>query len=236
MNGASMNDADRIRRLREQAESMLSAPPTVVGSDDTGLVEVQLDGAGRVTAVEVHREWARRLGPESIGRAVVSAAGDAVTRRATVFADQITNPAPAPARSPEPRFSPEPDPPRDNERRGAQLLDLMSTLDQALAEIDVLTDRLEALATREITGRSASGRVTVTITGQQLVAVEPDGRWLREDPTGRQVADEIESACRTAYAAAAQQTEAAEAESPHVAEVRALTRDPREFVRRLGLG
>ena len=62
-----MNDADRIRRLREQAESMLSAPPTVVGSDDTGLVEVQLDGAGRVTAVEVHREWARRLGPESIG-------------------------------------------------------------------------------------------------------------------------------------------------------------------------
>jgi len=229
-----MNDAEKLRQLREQAASLLSGPPTAIGSDDTGLVEVQLDSGGRVVAVEVHREWMRRLGPDALGRAVVAAAADAITRRATAFADQLAAPAPTPSFAPPlPPLSPSS---RDPERRGAELLGLMSTLDKALAEIDTLTDRLETLAAREIAGGSASGRVTVTMTGSQLVTVELDGRWLRQEPTGRQVADEIESACRQAYASLAQQTEAAEAQSPHVAEVRALTRDPREFVRRLGLG
>jgi len=227
-----MNDAEKLRQLREQAASLLSSPPTAIGSDDSGLVEVQLDSGGRVVAVEVHREWMRRLGPDALGRAVVAAAADAITRRATAFA----SPVPSFEAPPAPRPVAAPPPPRDPERRGAELLGLMSTLDKALAEIDTLTERLEALATREIAGGSASGRVTVTMTGAQLVTVELDGRWLRQEPTGRQVADEIESACRQAYSSLARQTEAAEAQSPHVAEVRALTRDPQEFVRRLGLG
>jgi hypothetical protein len=215
----------------------------VVGSDGSGLVEVGLDAAGRVAAVEVHRDWARRLGPELLGPAVVAAAADATARSAPSLAPAgplsagplSAGPVPAgPVPAGRLVSGPLVSGPRAIGSDG--LRDLLSTLDAALAEVDVLVEGLVAVNAGEVVGAGASGRVSVTITGSRLAGVTFDRGWLADGPTGRQVGGEIEAACRSAYATVDRERAAAEARAPHVAEVLALVSDPGEFVRRLGLG
>ncbi|MBO3736943.1 hypothetical protein [Actinoplanes flavus] len=73
--------------------------------------------------------------------------------------------------------------------------------------------------------------MTVTLTGPNLTGVEVEDRWLRSDADGRDIADEVESACRQGYRAI--DDEAAAAPTPHLDAIRDLARDPQEFLRRL---
>lgn len=233
-----MNDADRLRELQQDAASMIRQPAAAGGADETGTVEVRIDSAGRLGGVEIHRDWSRRLGAESIGSAVVAAIADAVTKRASAWAEDAGQPSAAslpetaptaPARRMEAQRG-------SNHDRSVALHDLMAMVNGALAEADALMERLEALAQRPIVGRSGAGRVTVTVTGSQIVNIEIQLRWLQQEPIGRQIADEIEAACRQAYEIEAKLAADAAARSPHVAELRDLAHDPQELVRRLGLG
>jgi DNA-binding protein YbaB len=233
-----VDSEQRLRRLQQEAAALIRRPAAATGADGTGMVEVRVDDAGRLSQVDIHREWGYRIGDESLGRAVLAAFADAGSRRATEWAEAVQRPAVvgrAETDAAPPRRRPE-RPLAGFEERAATLRELTDLMDGALAEIDTLTDRLETLAQRTVEASSATGRVTVRLTGAQLIEVDITQRWLRLAPTGREIADEIEAACRRAYEIEAELAADAAAQAPRTAAVRALARDPQEFVRRLGLG
>ncbi|MBB3093819.1 DNA-binding protein YbaB [Actinoplanes campanulatus] len=226
-----MSGLDDLRRLQDTARSLVREPRPAIGMEETGTVEVRVDETGRLDAVEIHRDWRRRLSPEAVAPAVLAAAGDALTKQATAWAEAMQSPPPPvrPAAGPtappvRPRFEQAPDP---------RLHELLWTVTEAFAELRAYTEHAQAAAQRTTTGRSHSGRVTVTLTGSHLTTVEIDERWLRSEASGRQMADEIEAACRQAYRAIAADDEAAAAGTPHLNEVRELARDSQNFIRRV---
>ncbi|MBW6433846.1 YbaB/EbfC family nucleoid-associated protein [Actinoplanes hulinensis] len=227
-----MDQWDELRRLQREAGSLVHEPRPAIGADDTGTVEVRVDGAGRIDAVEVHRDWRRRLSPEAVGPAVLAAAGDALTKQATALAVDALRPSPPP-RPPAESPGPPPSPHLSRDGPDPRLHELLVTVTDAIGELHAYTEHMEAVATRTTIGRTRSGRVTVTFTGRHLTAVEIDFRWLGAEADGRQIADEVEAACREAYRVIAAEDEAAAARTPHLTAVRDLARDPREFLRRI---
>ncbi|GGN76087.1 hypothetical protein GCM10010112_47970 [Actinoplanes lobatus] len=226
-----MSGLDDLRRLQSAAQSFVREPRSAIGMDETGTVEVRVDETGRLDAVEIHRDWRRRFSPEAVAPAVLAAAGDALAKQAAAWAEDVRRPPPParPAAGPtgpavRPRFDGAPDP---------RLHDLLRTVTEAFAEIGAYAEHVQASAQRTTTGRSHSGRVTITLTGSHLTTVEIDERWLRSEASGRQVADEIEAACRQAYRAIAADDEATSTRTPHLDEVRRLARDPENFIRRV---
>jgi DNA-binding protein YbaB len=225
-----LDSVERLRRLQREAESQIRRPEAATGTDASGTVQVRVDDAGRLDAVEIHEDWQRRLGAESIARAVLTAAGDAVARRAMNWAERTPRPpdsGPATAATP---------PTRSSAGRAESMHELVQMLSRALAELDTLAGQLRTAAGRQVTGCSSSGRVTVTVAGSQVVEVTIDTGWLRSAPGGRQVADEIQSACREAYDAEAANLATAMKQAPHATAVRDLAQNPKELLRRLGLG
>ncbi|MDT5049043.1 MAG: hypothetical protein QOG75_4941, partial [Mycobacterium sp.] len=215
--------------------ALLHRPAAATGVDPSGTVEVRVDDAGRLSQVDVHRDWGRRVG-DALGQAVLAAFSDAVTRRAAQWATAMSGPPvsespgdhdPAPHRRSSPRAG--------DAQRAQMLRELTELMDGALGELDALAERLETLAQRAVEGRSPTGRVTARLTGTHLTGLEIALRWLRLGPTGREIGAEIEAACREAYETQAGLAADAAAQASHTAAVRELARDPHEFVRRLGL-
>ncbi|MEV0898441.1 YbaB/EbfC family nucleoid-associated protein [Actinoplanes sp. NPDC049802] len=227
-----MDQWDELRRLQREAASLVREPRPAIGTDDTGTVEVRVDGTGLIDAVEVHRDWRRRLSPERVGPAVLAAAGDALSKQATALAEDALRP-PRPSWPPVEAPGPPPSPHVSQDGPDPRLHELMLTVTDAIGELHVYAEHMGAVANRTTIGRTHSGRVTVTFTGRQLTAVEVDSRWLAAEAGGQQVADEVQAACREAYRTIAAEDEAAAARTPHLSAVRDMARDPQEFLRRL---
>ncbi|MBO3736942.1 hypothetical protein, partial [Actinoplanes flavus] len=143
-----MDGWDDLRRLQREVQSLVRERRASIGMDETGTVEVRVDESGRVDAVEIHRDWRRRLSPETVAPAVLAAAGNALTNQATAWAEDMRRPAPPATEpagtAPRPRFAGSvPDP---------RLHELLLTVTGAFAELGAHAGRVAAAAPRTTTG------------------------------------------------------------------------------------
>ncbi|GIF51355.1 hypothetical protein DFJ67_5107 [Asanoa ferruginea] len=190
-----------LQRLRREADDLnrrlAVGHQRAAGSsawDPAQAVRVVLDQSGRIEAVEVAPEWARRVGADRLGTAVVAAADAATQRWSEAWAGGIdeadqtdTAPRDAPApQQPAGRLSPD-------YARG-----LFYVLKDSFAQLDQLAAEAERNAREGRTTADEQGHVTVTVEGQRLSAVRLDEAWLTS--TGaQQLGEQITAAVKTAF-------------------------------------
>jgi DNA-binding protein YbaB len=203
------------------------------GHDATELVTVAVDADGRVTDVELDREWDRTIDPRTLGAAVVEAVNAATVHRVTEWADRVAEAGEEPA---------EPEPPRTHRPvtinpSTAAVEDLLYLLHRVGQETNP-TDRgrrRDPVPARPpvVKGRSEGGHVVVVLDGRTVteVRVETNSMWLG-GANHLEVASELRGAFEAAYRRAAEEAPARRTDSA-VAELQALTADPQEFVARL---
>ncbi|GIG89599.1 YbaB/EbfC family nucleoid-associated protein [Plantactinospora endophytica] len=246
-----MSAEQNIHRLGREVERVSwqldGSDITGTGADESGLVRVWLDGSGQLGRVEIGRNWWRDLGPEllsaSILEALDRAIGDRLAAWSVRVAEREAGEPPADWQPPAHRRSDSDSPERrgheqvagGGDRAGevAQVLDLLR---DAMSELDGYRQQVDDQARQQVLGSSGGGRVTVALTGGQVTQLEISLRWLREQPTGQSVAEEVRAACQDGYQRHSQQAAALSASSPAIAQVRDLAAHPMTLLRRLGLG
>ncbi|MDG4789886.1 YbaB/EbfC family nucleoid-associated protein [Micromonospora sp. WMMD1102] len=217
------------------------------GADESGLVQVSLDGTGQVREVKIGRDWWRDLGPERLQAAIVEALDRAVGDRLAAWSVQVAereaDEPPAgwqpPVRQRSEGDSPDrrdPDQPAGGDDRDSEVARVVDLLRDAMSELDGYRERVDDQAGRQVLGSGEGGRVTVAMTAGRVTQLEISQRWLREQPTGQSVAEEVEAACQDAYQRASQQAASLSAASPAISQVRELAAHPMALLRRLGLG
>lgn len=246
--GAQWAGAAGFEELRREAEELrrrfdVGEDPSAsyTGKDGSRTVRVTVDGNGCVRKVEIRRTWRDATGAEGLGAAVCEAYGDAVTQRLSAWGSAVADAENQPAvtreddrrdagRASDARTgSPVPPPSGDPVR---QILDLLDRADSELGEFE---RRLAEHMEREVEVRSPGRHVTVALRAGQVSRVDIDQPWLRTGAHEYRIAAELQDAFQAAY------DEARETSSPEalmgegaLAELQALSRNPRELFRRLG--
>jgi len=244
---------DALERLVDQsavfagrAEAAAGAAAGARGEDGSGTVHVTLDGAGRVSTVQVGARWKQRVGAAELGEAVREAVQAAAVERLTAwgeaFADDTAgaSPVPGPAgidrdgvagRLHELTSSGR----MSGEDTRAALLELLALVEDMERGIDEVSERLPAIGSTEHVGRSADWHVTVTLTGSgEVREVRYDRGWLTEAHEiniGRQTG----LAFAAAYEAAAREGVDRLIAGSRLGEVQRVTQDPFGLARRLRL-
>ena len=194
------------------------------GHDQTETVHVVLDGAASVTDVRVARGWQAKVDSRRFGQVVLEAVEAAGKAQLAAVAGQwvhnqdiVDEPEPAAV-----------EPIEINPSR-ATMDHLLNLLDRADSAIHALTAERPTPTT---TGRSAGGHVTVSLTGQRVVDVDMERRWVGV-ANNLEIAGELRSAFASAYTAAAEAKRLASPPSGPIAELKAMTNDPNEFIANL---
>lgn len=190
------------------------------GHDQTGTVHVTVDAAGEVAEVALDRHWSDAIDRRRLGPAVLEAVTSAYLARLSAWADQAAAPLePAPT-------------PRGEVAVPGRLDPTPGLLHDVLRLLDrVDEEQAAAAAPARVCGASAGGHVRVWVDGAAAVVdvrIELATTWIRT-ANHREIASELRSACRAAYAA--RKTTAGE--SGALSELTALTADPDEFVARM---
>jgi DNA-binding protein YbaB len=215
--------AELAREAEELARRLTVAPARLAGcrgTDATRAVTVELNGNGLVTTVDVARAWRDRVGAHGLGQAVLDAIRAAGTAHLERWATAVTEgPAPAPSPAPPPKPAP-----------ALAIADVFDLIEKAGKEAADIAGLHTATTTRHSPGR----RVTATLTGKHVSAVDVDQAWLAQ-AHHTDIATAIRDAIRAAYAAA--RDHAAEVRA-HSASVRLgeLVADRAALLRAVGLG
>lgn len=219
---------------------------TFDGHDETELVHAEVDANGRVTDISLDREWDKTIDPRTLGAAVIAAVNAATTARLTSWADRVAAAEDEPE-SPSPAPAPELEPVTINPSSQTieNLLYLLHRVGQETAPpppparrrdrdaYDDDEDDAMPVRTRLTRGKSDGGHVVVGLDGTTVaeVQVETDSIWVGTS-NNIEVAGELRQAFAAAYEKADEQAPAERSDSA-VAELRALTADPQEFVAKL---
>ncbi|MGB3438424.1 MAG: YbaB/EbfC family nucleoid-associated protein [Actinophytocola sp.] len=209
---------------------------TFTGQDETARVTVSVDADGQVTDVELAQDWDEAIDPRNLGAAVVEAVHAATACRVSVWADRVAEAGEEPA---------EPAPPRTqapvtiNPSTAAieDLLYLLHRVGQETRPPERTGRRRdpgdEPDRPRLTKGRSDGRHVVVALDGTTVaeVRVETNTMWIG-GANHLEVASELRSAFEAAYLRAEEEAPARRSDSA-VAELRARTADPQEFVARL---
>ncbi|MGX7676358.1 hypothetical protein [Plantactinospora sp. DSM 117369] len=206
---------------------------------------MHLNDSGRVQRVDVSHTWWRDLSPERLAEAITTAANRAVVDRIRVWSERVAERADGepPADWQSALIRCQGADPSDchhtgqigvDESRVEELLRISDATNAAMSEMNDLRHRTDVRARQQVQGRSLADRVTVTLTGGQILRVDIDQRWLRKQPSGQAVASDLYEACQDAYDRIAQEDEAALGGLPGLAALRDLTVDPAALMRRLG--
>ncbi|GAA4701651.1 hypothetical protein [Phytohabitans rumicis] len=174
------------------------------GHDASGAVRIDLDRAGRVTAVHVAASWRTALPADRLGAAVVEAFSDAATRRLAAWAEAATAPTPRAAwaeaatapRATRAEAATAPTPPPAGALPAVSGPAGLAHPGELLALLDEVAAFVAAPPTQEAIGRSA--HATVTVRSGDVVAVDVDPRWLARAECA-EVAAELLRALNTAY-------------------------------------
>ncbi|MDW5324549.1 hypothetical protein [Plantactinospora sp. KLBMP9567] len=246
-----MDSERRFDVLRQQAESIgwrLDINGVAgTGADGTGIVRARIDDAGRLSHIEIDRNWWHDLGPDRLRAAILEATTQAANDRLATWSARVAERAEIRPSSERPlsdgRQAGVPPQPHETERRteegdrAGELIRMLELLRAAMSELDDHRQRVTEVARQSVTGHSENDRVTVRLTGGQLTDLEISRRWLhQQQPTGRTIAGEVEMACSEAYRQMDLQVESTFLASPAVAEVRKIAANPAVLLRRLGLG
>jgi hypothetical protein len=238
---------EEIHRLAGQAAHfarVFSVEPdearTFDGHDETELVHAVVDAAGRVTDLLLDRDWDRTIDPRRLGASVIEAVNAATANRVASWADRVADAPDAPEEAPPPR----PSAPVEINPSGQMIEDLLYLLHRVGQETapppqrprrrSYDDDEEVAPVRRRLTrGTSDGGHVVVALDGATVaeVQVETDTIWVG-NANHLEIAGELRSAFAAAYDRAEDEAPAARSDSA-VAELRALTADPQEFVAKL---
>lgn len=213
---------------------------TFPGHDETELVHVDVDAAGRVADVRLEQDWDRTIDARRLGAAVIEAVNAATANRMSSWAERVAEAEDEPV-EPTPAPAPAPITINPSAQMVEQLLYLLHRVGQETAPAapargraaDDYDDEPAPVRRRLTKGRSDGGHIVVGLDGTTVaeVAVETDTMWVG-GANHLEVASELRSAFAAAYRRADEQTAAPRADSA-VAELRALTADPQEFVNKL---
>ncbi|MFC4858779.1 hypothetical protein [Actinophytocola glycyrrhizae] len=223
-------DAARFARIFSVEQD---AGHTFTGHDATERVAVSVTADGQVTDVELARDWDREIDPRSLGAAVVEAVGAATVNRVSAWADRVPGAGDEPGEPAPPRTR---EPVTINPSTAAieDLLYLLHRVGQETAPPERGRRRDPGPARPAPTkGKSEGGHVVVVLNGTTVaeVRVETNTMWIG-GANHLEVAGELRSAFEAAYLRAEEEAPARDADSA-VAELKALTADPQEFVARL---
>jgi DNA-binding protein YbaB len=240
-------DLEGLIRIQREAQRITSeltrlgaAPAQTDGWDSRRAVRVTVDGSGRVVDAELGLSWRDILEPAELGAAVVEAVDTAEADRMDAWkraTPQAADPADAGHGIPDlsdaggpGRFRSLSDPAVQESTRELYYLamDAIDRLGEAGRAMDQAT-------TDPVRGHSPDRLVTVTVDGGRVTAVDFDQSWLSKAP-----AVEITRRLRAAFEAAAQagpESAAVKAlDDSSIRELREVSADPQELLRRLGLG
>ncbi|MEE6261789.1 YbaB/EbfC family nucleoid-associated protein [Plantactinospora sonchi] len=208
---------EKLARLRDQADSLAQkadaaqvAARTTGGTDSTGSVTVTIDAAGRVRDVQVDRAWRNRLGATGLPAALQEATARANANRleawstAFVEQDELPDPTARPMPLGHETFAYQLDElataPMNSYRGQAALEELLAMLEAVERGIDQVSEQMQAQLSTTFEGRSPSGHVTVTVTGDGAVTdIRYSQQWLTvagERAIGAETTDAFEAAYR----------------------------------------
>jgi len=250
--GDNAFDVDGLRELQREARRITAGLAQVDdpdaradGWDGSRTVRVTMDGSGRLVDAEVGSSWRDVLGPAELGAAVVQAVDAAETERmdawtrATVRpADDVTDDSvgigpwtadfdPAGGAS---RFRSLRDPAVQESTRELYYLAM-----DAIDRLGEVTRSMAQMTADVVHGHSPDRLVTVTVHSGRVVAVDFDQSWLRQ-AAGAEITQRLRAAFSAVDRAGAQSVAARALDNPSIRELREVGADPRELVRRLGLG
>jgi DNA-binding protein YbaB len=211
---------------------------TFDGHDETELVHAVVDAAGRVTDFRLARDWDQTIDPRRLGASVIEAVNAATATRVASWADRVAEAADAPVEPAPPR----PPAPVNINPSGQMIENLLYLLHRVGQETAppapprrrAYDDEDAAPVRKRLTkGKSDGGHVVVALDGTAVaeVQVETDTIWVG-NANHLEIAGELRSAFAAAYRRADEETPAPRSDSA-VAELRAMTADPQEFVAKL---
>lgn len=219
---------------------------TFDGDDETQLVHTEVNATGRVVDVRLEKDWDKTIDPRRLGAAVIEAVNAATASRVSAWADRVAEAADESQPRPEPVPAPTPAPMTINPS-GVMIDDLLYLLHRVGQESPVLSPQPERARRRDYDdddepapvhrrltkGRSEGGHVVVALDGTTVaeVQVETDTMWVG-GANHLEVASELRDAFEAAYRRVDDEAPKPRGTSA-VAELRALTADPQEFVARL---
>jgi hypothetical protein len=171
--------ADILARLHEDLD---------IGPEarQAALVQVEIDPAGKVTAVRIHRDWRKSLGPAALGEAILDGYSFAMGRRMTEVAVAALEDEVGRVGAVEAQRGPVSEAPVPTERqmrttdRASRLADLRRELQENRAQLDRLRE-----AQNRVPADNGERRVTsplkcftATLTRFGVVEIEGDSRAI----------------------------------------------------------
>jgi DNA-binding protein YbaB len=243
-----------LRELQREAAELargfsVAADPAarVDGFDGSRTVRMTIDGSGRVVDVEIGRSWRAVIGPAGLGPAVVEAVHGAERRRVETWADaaernRAMNSAGDPGGqadlsglSSSDSGGSGPAPPPGDRAAADATRELFYLAMDVMERLDDVARTVEQGTGGPVRGDSPGGRVMVTVEAGRLTGVEFDQRWLA-DAGAEAIAEQVLAGFAAAYRADPRTAVADALEHPTFRELREVTADPHELLRRLGLG
>jgi DNA-binding protein YbaB len=226
----------RARRLSAGLSQGLDPRARTDGWDKSRTVRVTMDGSGRIVDAQIGPSWRDAVGSAGLGAAVVEAADAATAERMESWTQAMEQPVD--------------DVPDDFEDPSADLNPSRSLRDPAVLEstrelfhltmdaidrLSEVTRSMDELTVDQVSGRSPDGRVTVTVESGRLASVDFDQSMLRE-MTAVEITQRLRAALSAADQAGPQAAAAKALDNFTIREFQQATADPRELLRRLGLG
>lgn len=200
--------------LRQQFEAGQDPSAEYAAQDDSGAVQVTIDGQGRVTDVELDRDWEDVVGVDGLGSAVLEAVNNAILQRVAAWETAVAEPGSMPPRAadagrgrvpdrdaPRPRPAPDPTGGRQVPASAAPTdpAQVLNWLENLGTELEGFERRLSTRLQQETVGRSPGHHVTVTLTGGQVSSIDLDRRWLGRGVHPLRLGEEIQGAFQSAY-------------------------------------
>jgi DNA-binding protein YbaB len=222
-------DLDRLRGEAEKVQRQFSVPAAEHrGHDGAGAVRVTVGANGRVADIEIDRFWRSAVGEHGLSAAAWT---ETVVQQPAATVDRAPR-----VRPPSGADVSGSGVPADSHAARRSVEELISLLEGIEAELDVFERRVGERAQQQVVGRSPSHLVKVTVAGGgQLVDVDIQRRLMQRGDE-RSIARELRSAFHAAYERATSLKLDDLLGDGRLARMRALTSDPDELLRRLGLG
>lgn len=200
------------------------------GTDDTGAITVVVDRSGAVTDVVVAQSWRTKVHPHDLGRALRTAANEALTSR---LADELAHPDLEP--KPEPRKDARdahgsPSSPVAQELR-AEIAGLLAEFER---DLETYRRELGEAVDATASARGPKGAVEATMGHGHALQVEVNPSWAKS-ARHTDVRTEALGAFRAASQRLARVSPRAVTPPASMARLQALAADPQALHRELGL-
>jgi DNA-binding protein YbaB len=245
-------DVDGLRELQREAQKIASGlskgldqETRVDGWDGSRTVRVTVDGSGRVVDAEIGLSWRDALGPAELSAAVIeavdaAAAGrmDAWTRATKMAADDVTEESggndPWTA-----GFDHVGGAGRSGSLRDPAVLhstqELYYLAMEAIDRLGEVSREMEPVGADVVRGHSPDRFVTVAVEDGRVAAVDFNQSWLKQ-ATAVEITHQLRAAFRAVDLAGPQSVAARTLDVPSIRDLQEAGADPRELLRRLGLG